>query len=100
VEVTVTITAGAGKVANSYYSGDFDITLTSPSGMVSQLAVPHLCSADQFGACTSTYNAWVFGDAAHLGEAPNGTWTLKVSDGINGGTPGTLVSWGLKIYGY
>lgn len=100
VEATVTITAAAGTVANSFYSGDFDITLTSPSGMVSQLAVPHICAADQFGACTSTYSGWVFGDAAHLGEAANGAWILTVRDGIKGGTPGKLVSWSLKFYGH
>ncbi|MBI5891999.1 MAG: S8 family serine peptidase [Nitrosomonadales bacterium] len=100
VEATVTITAGPGAVANSYYSGDFGIQLTGPSGATTMLALPHVCAADNFGACTTTYTGWVFGDAAHLGEAANGNWTLAVADAIKGGATGTLVSWKLKFYGH
>jgi proprotein convertase subtilisin/kexin type 2 len=102
VEVTVTITAPAGTVANTYRSGDYGILLTSPSGAANSvmLAWPHYCSADPNGACTSTYSGWVFGDAAHLGEAANGTWSLDVGDAVKGGGAGTLVSWKLKFYGH
>lgn len=100
VEVTLTINAAPGPIANSFYSGDFDIKLSSPSVTVSHLAVPHYCVADATGSCSSTYSGWVFGDATHLGEVANGIWTLTVSDGILGGAPGTLVSWGLKFYGH
>lgn len=91
VEVTFTAT-------NSPYSGDLGVTLNSPSGTVSTLAVPHLC-AGTYGACTSTYTGWVFGSARHLGEAANGNWTLNVKDGYQGGA-GTFSSWKLKFYGH
>jgi kexin len=92
VEITFTAT-------NSPYSGDLDVTLTSPNNAVSHLAVPHLCEGTS-GGCTTTYAAgWVFGSARHLGEAANGVWKLTVKDGYQGGT-GKLVSWNLKFYGH
>ena len=90
VEITFTAT-------NTPYSGDLEVTLTSPNGTVSVLAVPHNC-AGASGSCTSTYNGWVFGSARHLGEAANGAWTLTAYDGVAGGT-GTFSSWKLKFYG-
>ena len=90
VEVSFTAT-------NTPYSGDLKVTLTSPSNTVSTLAETHFCSGTN-GACTSTYNGWVFGSARHLGEAADGAWTLKVYDGFLGGT-GTFTSWQLKFYG-
>lgn len=84
------------------FTGDLDVALTSPSGMVSQLAVGHSCAGAQ-GACTSTYTGWIFGSAAHLGETPvvgaNGNWTLTVKDVSPGGI-GTFDSWKLKLYGH
>jgi kexin len=92
VEVTFTAT-------NSPYSGDLGVTLTSPNGAtVSVLAVPHLC-AGTYGACTSTYNGWVFGSSRHLGEAADGIWMLTVKDGYQYGT-GNFTSWKLKFYGH
>lgn len=75
------------------YSGDLEITLTSPAGTVSRLAEPHACGT----ACTP-YNAWVFGSARHLGEAADGGWTLTVKDLVALDT-GTFQSWQLKLYG-
>ena len=40
-----------------------------------------------------------FGSAKHLGEDPNGRWTLHVSDHIPG-LAGTLESWSIKVYGH
>lgn len=91
VEITFTAT-------NSPYSGDLDVTLTSPNGTVSQLAEPHVCGGTS-GACTSSYDGWVFGSARHLGEAADGSWTLTVKDGYAGNT-GTFSSWKLKFYGH
>jgi subtilisin-like proprotein convertase family protein len=91
VEITFTAT-------NTPYSGDLGVTLTSPNGTVSELAVPHVCDGTN-GACTSTYSGWVFGSARHLGEAADGNWTLAVKDGYAGGT-GTFTSWQLKFYGH
>ena len=81
------------------FTGDLDVSLTGPSGMVSQLAVPHACAGTQ-GSCSSSYSGWVFGSAAHLGEAANGNWTLTVKDGSAGGGNGTFSSWKLKFYGH
>jgi proprotein convertase subtilisin/kexin type 2 len=75
------------------YSGDLAITLTSPALTVSRLAETHACKT----VCT-VYSGWVFGSAAHLGEAADGAWILTVQDGSPVGT-GTFQSWGLKFYG-
>jgi kexin len=79
------------------YSGDLAITLTGPPGIgtstVSRLAETHACKP----VCT-VYSGWVFGSAAHLGEAADGAWILTVQDGGLNDT-GTFQSWGLKFYG-
>jgi kexin len=80
--------------SNHTYSGDLAITLTSPVGTVSQLSETHGCLNQH---CT-VYSGWVFGSAAHLGEAADGSWTLTVKDGAPADT-GTFQSWGLKFYG-
>jgi subtilisin-like proprotein convertase family protein len=67
--------------------------------MVSQLAVQHYCK-NVNGSCVSTYNGWVFGSAAHLGEVATGNWTLTMTDADFGGGNGTLDSWSLKLYGH
>lgn len=82
------------SAADHTYAGDLDITLTAPSGMVSQLAVPHQCET----SCTA-YNGWIFGSAQHLGEAADGNWTLTVKDAGALDT-GTFQSWQLKFYGH
>ncbi len=82
------------SAADHPYSGDLDITLTSPFGTVSRLAETHSCVSS---SCTP-YNGWVFGSANFLGEAANGTWTLTVKD-LSASDTGTFQSWGLKFYG-
>lgn len=81
------------SAANHTYSGDLEVTLTSPAGRVSRLAELHGC----VGACTP-YSGWVFGSARHLGEAANGIWTLTVKD-LAALDTGNFQSWGLKFYG-
>lgn len=75
------------------YSGDLEITLTSPFGTESVLAEAHLCA----GSCTS-YDAWVFSSARHLGENPAGMWTLKVRD-LAPADFGLFTYWKLRFYG-
>ncbi len=87
IEVTFSAT-------NHTYSGDLEITLTSPTGAISRLAEQHFCVDD---VCTA-YDAWVFGSARHLGEAANGNWILTVRD-LRLGKTGTFQSWNLKFYG-
>jgi proprotein convertase subtilisin/kexin type 2 len=83
------------SAANHPYSGDLQITLTSPAGTVSTLAVTHSCSNN---TCSS-YNSWVFGVARHLNEAANGNWTLTVKDLASSDT-GTFQSWKLNFRGH
>ncbi len=75
------------------YRGNLAVTLTAPSGMVSKLAAVR---PNDFGA---NFNNWLFTSVAHMGEDPNGTWTLNVSDNISSNV-GTLNSWSIKVYGY
>jgi kexin len=102
VSHTITITgSGIAQIeyvevpftSNHEYSGDLEVTLTSPAGTASRLAEQHFCS----GPCT-LYNGWVFGSARHLGEAADGNWTLTVKDRAPSFT-GTFQSWQLKFYG-
>jgi subtilisin-like proprotein convertase family protein len=86
----VEITFSAGHP----YSGNLEITLTSPAGTNSILAETHFCEGD---ICTP-YSGWVFGNANYLGEAADGTWILTVKDLVAGNT-GTFQSWRLKFYG-
>jgi proprotein convertase subtilisin/kexin type 2 len=84
--------------ADHPYSGDLEITLTSPAGTNSLLAETHDCirvNAD--GSCTR-YSGWVFGSVNYLGEAADGTWILTVKD-LAAVDTGTFQSWSLKFYG-
>ena len=40
-----------------------------------------------------------FGSARHLGESPDGDWTLEVIDEVTGDN-NNVYSWGLKFYGH
>ena len=70
------------------------ITLTSPSGAVSRLAVPSETAPD--GALSTKFR---LGSARHLGEDPSGTWTLEVSDHLPAGT-GRFKGWEITVYGH
>ncbi len=83
------------SAADHTYAGDLDVTLTSPTGKVSQLSVLHVCMAN---TCTA-HNGWVFGSTRHLGESADGNWTLTVKD-LKTGNTGTFQSWMLKFYGH
>ncbi len=96
---------------------DMEIELVSPSGAVSKLAVPfntrhyHYYTDD-----TCTYGTAVlgeircvyfvsldeefrFGSSRHLGENPNGVWTLRLTDHYPE-MDGTLRWWSIKVYGH
>ena len=70
------------------------ITLTSPSGAVSRLAVPSETAPD--GALSTKFR---LGSARHLGEDPSGTWTLEVSDHRPAGA-GKFKGWEITVYGH
>ena len=84
---------------------NLDIELVSPSGAVSQLlahAARDPSDSDQpQGSFKGTHR---FGSARHLGEDPEGTWTLRITDAISAGSgrngDGKVESWRLTVYGF
>ena len=73
---------------------DLRIELTSPSGAVSKIIQPF--DTDKTTQFDGLYR---FGTSRHLGENPQGTWTLTVSDE----TPedsGVITGWSLEILGH
>ena len=80
---------------------DLKVELESPSGAVSQLSVPFDTRTDEDPsfAYVALNGSFRFGSAKHLGEDPNGTWKLRVTDHIPT-VGGTLDSWNIKVYGH
>jgi predicted outer membrane repeat protein len=98
------------------FARDIDMTLTSPSGRVVTLTTDNGAGNDNVfngtvwddDAATSVTNASYVNNvplatlipeealAAFLGEDPNGTWTLTISDD-EGGDGGSLDSWSLTF---
>ena len=80
---------------------DLEIELVSPSGAVSRLAVPHDTFSDLISYIdfVPMYGSFRFGSARHLGEDPNGDWTLNITDEINVGE-GLLESWNITVFGH
>ncbi len=74
--------------------GELTVELTSPAGTKSILVEKHNClsSSGSYGPshCTGSQPTMRFGSARHLGESPVGTWTMKVIDGVGGGTTGNF----------
>ena len=79
---------------NHIWTGDLAIELTSPLGMKSIL----FTTRNGFGANVNL-SAMVLLSNAFYGEAPHGTWTLKVVDTITLYT-GTLEAWDIRIWGH
>ena len=71
--------------------GHLNVTLTSPTGTASQLAVKHTDSGDN-------YQDWTFSTVRCWGENSAGTWTLRLSDTTSGAL-GTYRSATLTIHG-
>jgi subtilisin-like proprotein convertase family protein len=72
--------------------GDIEVTLTSPSGLVSTLATVRTADTQP------DFSGWRFRSVRHWGEAAAGNWTLTVKD-RRSGTTGTFGSWRLRLYG-
>lgn len=68
------------------------ITLTSPSGMVSELGVP------ASGKTGEALTKWTFSSVRHWGENSAGTWTLNIADRVSGSI-GSLTAAELVIFG-
>lgn len=81
---------------------DLDVELESPSGAVSKLTVPFNTFTDDDDPDNDYVpmrGPYRFGSARHLGEDPNGTWTLRITDRFRFGA-GILESWGITVYGH
>ncbi len=70
--------------------GDLEVTLTSPSGMVSKLS-----QANNDGTNNLT---WTYSSVRHWGESAIGNWTVKVADRASTDT-GTLAGVTVKLWG-
>ena len=74
--------------------GTFGITLESPSGATSTLLTPYVSISN-----TEFRETFRFGSARHLGENPNGVWTLRVTDEVPGQS-GLIKGWKLVVRGH
>ncbi len=74
--------------------GDMEISLTSPSGTVSQLAAVR-------GDTNDDYDDYTFSTVQNWGENSSGNWTLKIADRRSGAntTGGTLRGAELTVFG-
>jgi subtilisin-like proprotein convertase family protein len=100
--------------ATHTYSGDLRLRLTSPNGLVSELANARVCfqldasglpvrdaSGREVQIDCGAYDPaspWSFGSVRHLGESSAGNWTLEVTDMQKADT-GTWVNWTLRFWG-
>jgi subtilisin-like proprotein convertase family protein len=74
------------------YRGDLEVTLTSPSGMISRMAEVR----NRDGG--ANYSNWTFSSVRHWGENSTGTWTVKVADRAADDI-GTLTGLALSLHG-
>ena len=81
--------------------GDLQINLTSPANKISTLAEQHDCFGlgEVYKCVFGQSTRASFGSARHLGESPDGNWTLEVIDEVSGDN-NNVYSWGLKFYGH
>jgi kexin len=81
------------------YTGDLNITLTSPLNRTSVLAEQRLCNDDsRTGDDCGAFSSWTFLSSRHMNEPAEGRWTLSIRDGLTGRS-GQLVAWSLRIHG-
>ncbi|MCC6794949.1 MAG: S8 family serine peptidase [Candidatus Hydrogenedentes bacterium] len=85
VEVTVSVTHPD--------RGDLSFKVMSPDGTVSVLGRPRPLDTG------ANFSNWMFTSVVHMGEDPNGSWTLTVADESAANT-GTLTSWSIAVRGY
>ena len=77
------------------HSGTWRLRLVSPGGKTSKL-VSHYESEEAI----SLSGPIRLGSAKHLGEDPDGTWTLRMTDKLDNSKSGTLDSWEITVYGH
>ena len=84
---------------------DLKIELESPSGATSLLVhsaqLRFFLFGIDFGPLKHTHEGTIrFGSAKHLGENPDGEWTLRITDELLTDWDGTLKNFRLKVYGH
>ena len=84
---------------------DLKIELESPSGATSVLVhsaqLRFFLFGIDFGPLKYTQEGTIrFGSAKHLGENPDGEWTLRITDELLTDWDGTLKNFRLKVYGH
>ena len=98
----------AHLVLDAPWFRDLEVELESPSGAVSTLSVPvgdvtrsgyAAYDCKQASECGIS-GSFRFGTAAHLGEDPAGTWTLRLTDRRPNTNTNTLESWSLRFFGH
>ena len=81
---------------------DLEIELESPTGAISKLVGQYDTYTDD-GDPLNDYvplrGSYRFGSARHLGEDPNGVWTMRITDHYRFGS-GVIASWGITVYGH
>lgn len=95
--VEITLTSQHASV------GDLHITLTSPSGTVSTLAVPHTCASPDtlviVGCGSGLITGFRFGIAQLIGERADGVWRLAVQD-TKKNSPADVLGWSIRAMGF
>jgi subtilisin family serine protease len=86
VELTLDITGSVDSL---------DVKLNSPTNRISQLAVPHTCTAYTGSCDLHSIGGWRFGSVRHLGESSSGSWQILIN-----GNSLTLNSFILTIWGH
>ncbi|MFP5457719.1 MAG: S8 family serine peptidase [Bacteriovoracia bacterium] len=82
-------------------SGEIGVELTSPGGTKSILLnINNALLLPLNGGPSDADLDVVLTTHAFYGESTNGTWTLKLIDGLGGGQTGVLNSWSLNILGH
>jgi kexin len=85
------------------FSGDLRVRLTSPTGLVSELADARICYNDaQQAVDCGAYADFAFGSVRHMNEPvnalPPAPWSLEVTDMLAQDT-GTFQSWSITFFG-
>ncbi|OMJ09267.1 Protease KEX1 [Smittium culicis] len=76
------------------YRGNIYVKLTSPEGIVSELATPRHLDRDMKGL-----DGWTFMSVKHWGGKVEGEWKLNVGNSVEENHTGTLVNWEIKFFG-
>ena len=104
VDAAITFTEFVAVVVDVNHPSvrDLQVDLVSPGGAISRLApafdtfTPDDLTDEDYYPLRGRFR---FGSARHLGENPNGTWTIRVADRYRG-LQGVLNSWQITVYGH